>query len=206
MTTPPRTVSVLALATSTVVAVLLLAGACQVPVPTEGDEIAATAQPDQTPPVTAVYTPPTPPSTPPADVEVADSGPSAPEPDPTPAPEVAARTIEASASPQQVPEPGFTTMTVRPVLTNVPDVQNALMREYPVALRDAGIGGAPVLWIHIAADGAVDDTRVFESSGQARLDEAAQRVAEAMHFRPAQNGDETVAVWVQIPIRFRVAN
>jgi TonB family protein len=209
MTTPPRTVSVLAVTASTVVAVLMLAGACQVPVPTEGDPAAAVSQPDQTPSVTVVDTPPTPPSTPQPDVEIPAVDSSAPVPEPTPppaAPEVAAAPVQASPAPQGVSEPEFSPMTVRPALNNVDEVMAALLREYPPVLRDAGIGGTPTLWIHIATDGTVDDTRIYESSGYQPIDEAAQAVARAMRFNPAENRGETVAVWVQIPIRFAAVN
>jgi len=102
------------------------------------------------------------------------------------------------------PEPHFTPMTVRPVLTNAAVVGDALLAEYPPLLRDAGIGGAPVVWIHIATTGEVDDARVFESSGFEALDRAALNVARAMTFNPAMNGDVVTDAWVQIPIRFAV--
>jgi protein TonB len=102
--------------------------------------------------------------------------------------------------------PGFTPMTVRPTLTNSEEVQRVLMREYPAVLRDAGIGGAPVLWLYIGTNGRVERTQVQETSGFEALDAAAANVAEVMRFTPAQNRDQTVAVWVQIPIRFQVVN
>jgi periplasmic protein TonB len=120
-------------------------------------------------------------------------------------------TVVASANRQDSTEanpdvPGFTPMTVRPTLTNTEEVQRVLMREYPAVLRDAGIGGAPVLWLYIGTDGSVQRTQVNQSSGFEALDAAAANVATAMRFTPAQNRDQTVAVWVQIPIRFQVIN
>ena len=102
--------------------------------------------------------------------------------------------------------PAFTPMTVRPRLTNTDEVQRVLMREYPAVLRDAGIGGAPVLWLFIGTNGQVENTRVYESSGFEALDAAAANVAAVMRFTPAQNRDQVVPVWVQIPIRFQVVN
>jgi TonB family protein len=102
--------------------------------------------------------------------------------------------------------PSFTPMTVRPQLTNVEEVQRVLMREYPAVLRDAGIGGAPVLWLFIGTNGVVENTRVYESSGFEALDAAAANVAAVMRFSPAYNRDQIVPVWVQIPIRFQVVN
>jgi TonB family protein len=95
-------------------------------------------------------------------------------------------------------------MTVRPTLTNAAVVTDVLLAEYPLLLRDAGIGGAPVVWIHIATTGEVDDARVYESSGFEPLDRAALNVARAMRFSPAMNGDVVTDAWVQIPIRFAV--
>jgi protein TonB len=102
--------------------------------------------------------------------------------------------------------PSFTPMTVRPQLTNIEEVQRVLMREYPAVLRDAGIGGAPVLWLFIGTNGVVETTRVYESSGFEALDAAAANVAAVMRFSPAYNRDQIVPVWVQIPIRFQVIN
>ena len=53
--------------------------------------------------------------------------------------------------------PVFTPMTVRPEIRNRPEVQAALMREYPAILRDAGIGGTVVVWFFITEDGVVQD-------------------------------------------------
>jgi protein TonB len=116
------------------------------------------------------------------------------------------RAAVPAANAQQVPEPAFTPMTVRPTLTNAAEVSSALMREYPAVLRDAGIGGAPVVWIHVTETGTVGATQIYESSGFEALDEAAMTVARVMVFTPAKNGDDIVATWVQIPIRFQVVN
>jgi protein TonB len=115
----------------------------------------------------------------------------------------AARQDSSQANPDV---PGFTPMTVRPQMLNADEVQRVLMREYPAVLRDAGIGGAPVLWLYIGTDGTVQRTQVNQSSGFEALDAAAANVASVMRFTPAQNRDQTVAVWVQVPIRFQVVN
>jgi protein TonB len=217
MTTPSRTISIAAIAAATVLGVVVLVGALGIPVPAVSLDVrigAAAAQtPDQTPSVTVFDAPPTPPPPPPPAVEV----PAVPEVPmlrigelELPLPEARRLaeppTRDPAADAQQVPEPAFTPMTVRPTLTNAAEVSSALMREYPAVLRDAGIGGAPVVWIHITTDGAVDDARVYQSSGFEALDQAAIEVARAMVFTPARNGDDVVATWVQIPIRFQVVN
>jgi protein TonB len=113
--------------------------------------------------------------------------------------------VDAPTSSERAFEPAFTPMTVRPALNNVSHVQQVLLAEYPALLRDAGIGGSPLLWIHIAASGAVDDARISESSGYEPLDQAAINVARAMRFNPAEHEGAPVAVWIQLPIRFTVA-
>jgi TonB family protein len=217
MTTPSRTISIAAIAAATVLGVVLLVGALGIPVPAVSLDVQLGATPvqtpDQTPSVTVFDAPPTPPPPPPPALEV----PSVPEPPmlrlgQLEAPLSEARRLAEPPTPdpasnrQQVPEPAFTPLTVRPTLTNAAEVSSALMREYPAVLRDAGIGGAPVLWIHIATTGEVDDARVHESSGYEALDQAAINVARVMVFRPARNGDDVVATWVQMPVRFAVIN
>jgi periplasmic protein TonB len=98
--------------------------------------------------------------------------------------------------------PTFTPMTVRPELQNQPEVQRALVRNYPPLLRDAGIGGTPVVWFFIDENGRVLRTQLSRPSGYAALDEAAIAVAQVMRFSPALNRDRRVQVWVEIPIVF----
>src|SRR5688572_12558639 len=68
---------------------------------------------------------------------------------------VAASAANSDSTEANPDVPGFTPMTVRPELLNRDEVANTLMREYPAVLRDAGIGGAPVMWLYIGTDGAV---------------------------------------------------
>lgn len=79
-----------------------------------------------------------------------------------------------------------------------------MIREFPRALRDRGISGVvTVLMLLIGADGSVEQTRVVESSGFEEMDQAALNVARVMRFTPAYLGDQTVPVWIQMPIRFQ---
>jgi TonB family protein len=101
-------------------------------------------------------------------------------------------------------QPAFTPYSVKPELRNAGDVQKALERNYPRALKDAGIGGTTLLWVFIDVGGIVRNTRVVESSGYAELDEAAREVmVTTARFSPAYNRDERVPVWIQIPVTFR---
>ena len=100
--------------------------------------------------------------------------------------------------------PVFTPMTVRPEIRNRPQVQAALMREYPAILRDAGIGGTVIVWFFITEEGLVQDTRISQTSGQVQFDQAALKVADVLRFTPALNRDQRVQVWIEVPITFQV--
>ena len=100
--------------------------------------------------------------------------------------------------------PVFTPMTVAPEIRNRREVEAALLREYPVLLRNAGIGGQVVVWFFISEEGTVLDRRVSQSSGLTLLDDAALQVADVFRFTPALNRERIVQVWIQLPITFQV--
>jgi TonB family protein len=100
-------------------------------------------------------------------------------------------------------KPEFTPLTVKPELTNRDEVARVLELAYPSALRAANISGTVITWIKIGTDGAITDTRVATSSGNADFDKAALAVAQQMKFSPGKNLDGVVAAWVQIPVSFR---
>jgi protein TonB len=100
--------------------------------------------------------------------------------------------------------PVFTPMTVRPEILNRGEVLQALMRLYPAALRDAGIGGTVEVWFFISEDGTVIDSRVSEPSTHPELNEAALEVANVFKFSPALNRETNVQVWIRLPITFEV--
>ncbi len=100
-------------------------------------------------------------------------------------------------------EPAFTPYTVAPHRVNDAEIVDAIVREYPPLLRDAGIGGTVVVWFFIDEQGVVRNQFVHTSSGHQALDEAALRVAPVFRFRPALNRGEAVPVWVSFPVTFR---
>jgi protein TonB len=75
---------------------------------------------------------------------------------------------------------------------------------YPVAARRAGAEGTTMLRVHIRADGAVDEVQVSRSAGHVALDDAAAAAVARWRFEPARNGSDPVAVWVLIPVEFRI--
>jgi protein TonB len=93
---------------------------------------------------------------------------------------------------------------VKPEIRNRGDLQRLLERNYPAMLKDAGIGGTTVLWVFINETGSVQNTKVTQSSGYEKLDEAAREVMEQIQFSPALNRDQKVPVWIQLPVTWQV--
>jgi TonB family protein len=73
---------------------------------------------------------------------------------------------------------------------------------YPVRLWRAGVEGEVLLRIHITAAGTVDSVELERSSGHAELDSIALHGATGLVYHPALQGDDSVATWAVLPIRF----
>jgi len=123
--------------------------------------------------------------------------------------ETALETVDIPAPPTEVTigalsdQPTFTPFTVAPSIVNREAVIDAMAREYPPLLREAGVGGTVRVYFFIDADGIVQDFRIDESSGHPAIDDAALEVADVFRFSPAMNRDERVPVWVSFPITFQ---
>lgn len=111
---------------------------------------------------------------------------------------------KVTASAESGSEAWFGPVTVQPSLANPDEMRQALEREYPSILRDAGIGGVVYLLMRIDTRGRVMEAKVDGSSGHAGLDAAALRVAHILRFHPAINRHTPVSVWVRIPVKFEV--
>lgn len=96
----------------------------------------------------------------------------------------------------------FSPSMVKPEVKNRAELQRAMQRYYPAILKDAGIGGTTVLTLFIDETGKVQDAKIFRSSGQTQLDEAAMKVVDMINFSPAMNRDRQVKVRINIPIQW----
>jgi TonB family protein len=74
---------------------------------------------------------------------------------------------------------------------------------YPAVLWQEGIEGEVLLRIHITEAGTVDSVELEQSSGHAVLDTVALKGARQLEYHPALQGEQTVAVWAQLPVRFQ---
>lgn len=56
----------------------------------------------------------------------------------------------------------------------------------------------------VADDGRVADVRVRQSAGHPELDQAAVDAVRRWRFEPARRGSDAIAMWVQLPVEFRL--
>jgi len=75
---------------------------------------------------------------------------------------------------------------------------------YPASARKARIQGTTLLAVLIADDGRVTEIVVKESAGHPDLDEAATNAVRRWRFTPARRGNDPVAMWVELPVEFRL--
>jgi protein TonB len=76
--------------------------------------------------------------------------------------------------------------------------------QYPEALWDAGVEGRSVLRLWVDTAGRVDSVRLARSSGYPGFDSAALAAAWRLRFEPARRGARPLAVWVLLPVEFRL--
>ncbi|MGE0158872.1 MAG: TonB family protein [Gemmatimonadales bacterium] len=202
MTTPPRAVSLAAIAASAVLGVVLLVGALQIPVPAVRIQVQIGESPSARPVQAAVAPAFRPSSTRPRllnEREVQQVGEA----------EIERLVSEGGlfvqsrpGSPTNIVMPKFTPASIHPTLLDRQQFGSALAEAYPQELRDAGIGGTTVLLLRVAPDGSVTNVRVQESSGHESLDQAALDVTSVARFQSARNRDQPVPVWVRLPVTF----
>lgn len=105
--------------------------------------------------------------------------------------------------PPPIPPPQVIPHDVPPRLLNRQEVERTLLNLYPGSLEVMEVGGAVTLWLYVDRDGQVVRTVLREPSQFEAFNRAAETVARAMRFRPAEQAGEPVAVWVQQRIRFQ---
>jgi protein TonB len=75
---------------------------------------------------------------------------------------------------------------------------------YPAAPRRLGIQGTVLLRVHVLADGRIGDILVERSAGHHDLDHAAAEAVRRWRFEPARRGADAIAMWVLLPVEFRL--
>jgi TonB family protein len=75
---------------------------------------------------------------------------------------------------------------------------------YPESARKEGVQGTTELKVLVRADGSVGQVLVAKSAGHLDLDRAAVDAVRTWRFAPARREREAVAVWVVVPVEFRL--
>ena len=75
---------------------------------------------------------------------------------------------------------------------------------YPSSARRLGVQGTTLLNVLVADDGRVANVVIAQSAGHPDLDQAAADAVRRWRFEPARHGTEKVAMWVQLPVEFRL--
>lgn len=75
--------------------------------------------------------------------------------------------------------------------------------QYPKKLQDAGITGLAVVSFQIAQNGAVEEVKLLNSSGNTELDNEAIRVTSSMPaWNPAEKDGKTIRTEMKLPFKF----
>ncbi len=75
---------------------------------------------------------------------------------------------------------------------------------YPESARQEGIQGTTQLKVLVRVNGSVGQVLVAKSAGHFDLDRAAVEAVKTWRFEPARRGREAVAIWVIIPVQFKL--
>jgi protein TonB len=73
---------------------------------------------------------------------------------------------------------------------------------YPDSARRRGIEGTTLLKIRVSDQGEVVEVLVDQSAGHDDLDQAAIAAVKKWRFEPARKGNQPVASWAKLPVRF----
>jgi protein TonB len=118
------------------------------------------------------------------------------------------------ATPRSTPGSSAPTGTTGPAVAALPTdgiTQRAIPQggyqhrpAYPSSARRLGVQGTTLLNVLVADDGRVANVVVTQSAGHPDLDQAAAEAVRRWRFEPARRGTEKVAMWVQLPVEFRL--
>ncbi|MCI0494873.1 energy transducer TonB, partial [candidate division KSB1 bacterium] len=75
---------------------------------------------------------------------------------------------------------------------------------YPELAQKAGIEGQVTVFARIDEKGEVIDTKILVPLGQSGCNEAAVAAIKSVKWKPAQQRGKPVAVWVSVPVKFKL--
>lgn len=75
---------------------------------------------------------------------------------------------------------------------------------YPDSARQLGAQGITLLKVRVLENGRVGELIIERSAGHPDLDTSAREAVKKWRFEPARRGNEPVAVWVLLPVKFEL--
>jgi len=75
---------------------------------------------------------------------------------------------------------------------------------YPPAAKRLKLQGTVIVRVLVNADGKPESVNLQKSSGASILDQAAINALKRWSFVPARCGDQAIAAWVDVPVRFHL--
>ena len=79
---------------------------------------------------------------------------------------------------------------------------SALASIPPIPRGARGITGTTTLLFEVLENGRVGEMQIESSAGHPDLDQAAADAIKKWRFEPARRGNQAVAVWLRIPVKF----
>ena len=73
---------------------------------------------------------------------------------------------------------------------------------YPIELACQAIGGTTTLKVVVGTDGKPGQVQLVSGSGNAQLDEQAQKAVEGWQFKAATRAGQAVPTTIQVPVSF----
>lgn len=123
-------------------------------------------------------------------------------PEAIPEDDVLAR-IMAGEDPDSLPEVKFIPYDEPPVpIGGYGEIQKNII--YPKVAQEAGIEGTVIVQVFVDKTGTVTETKVIKSIPDTGLDEAAIAALKKTTFKPAQQRDKEVGVWISVPVNFKL--
>lgn len=84
------------------------------------------------------------------------------------------------------------------------EASSGCMSTYPPMSKRMDEQGTVHLKVFIDVRGVVSEFQIVRSSGFQRLDRQAEIVVKCMRFEPGQVGGQPVAMWMDLPLAFRL--
>ena len=88
--------------------------------------------------------------------------------------------------------------------TAIPMYRKNKQPPYPLMARRRGYEGKILLNVFVNSRGVVSEIKIKQSSGHPSLDTAALETVQNWLFTPASEGGRPVAMWVDVPIEFKL--